>query len=86
MLPVGRSVAGRTVWVRAENIRLDPEGPLTGRVETATFLGDHTRLAISGVVSSLLAARYQGPSSPRPGEVVRLAIRPESLLLLESAA
>ena len=86
VLPVGRPVEGRSVWVRAENIHVDPEGPLAGCVETATFLGDHTRLALSGVVSGLLAVRYQGASSPRPGEVVRLAIRPETLLVLESAA
>lgn len=86
LLPVGQSVAGRTVWVRAENVRVDPEGPLSGRVEAATFLGDHTRLAISGVVSGLLAARHPGPGGPRPGDVVRIQIRPESLLLLEAAA
>jgi putative spermidine/putrescine transport system ATP-binding protein len=86
VLPVGRPIESRSVWVRAENVHVDPQGPLAGRVETATFLGDHTRLAISGVVPSLLAARYQGASSPRPGEIVRLAIRPESLLLLESTA
>ena len=86
VLPVGRPVDGRSVWVRAENVRLDAEGPLAGRVETATFLGNHTRLAVSGVVPGLLAARYEGLGPPCKGDVVRLSIQPESLLLLEAAA
>merc|ERR1711969_524071 len=39
---------GRAAFVRAEDIRLDPDGPLRARVESVTFLGTHYRIALSG--------------------------------------
>jgi putative spermidine/putrescine transport system ATP-binding protein len=70
------------VLVRAEDIRIVPNGPLTARVETVTFLGTHYRIALSGVTEGALFALHTGLSAPKPGEAVRLAIAPEALLIL----
>jgi putative spermidine/putrescine transport system ATP-binding protein len=70
------------VLVRAEDIRIVPDGPLTARVETVTFLGTHYRIALSGVTEGPLFALHTGLSAPKPGEAVRLSIAPEALLIL----
>ena len=74
--------AGQQCFVRAEDVRLDADGPLTARVETVTFLGTHYRIALSGVTDGLLFALHAGQSAPVPGETVRLSIAPTALLVL----
>jgi putative spermidine/putrescine transport system ATP-binding protein len=81
-LPLPSSSPGHDVFVRAEDIRLDAQGPLTARVESVTFLGTHYRIALHGVAHEPLFALHSGLSAPRPGEEVRLAIAPERLILL----
>lgn len=70
------------VLVRAEDISIDPQGPITGRVETVTFLGTHYRIALSGVMAGPLFMLHAGLSAPKPGDEVRLSIPPEALLVL----
>ena len=85
-LPGGAlSLPGRAtgeVLVRAEDIRIDAQGPLNARVETVTFLGTHYRIALTGVTEGSLFALHTGLSAPKPGEAVRLSIAPEALLIL----
>lgn len=81
-LRLPKSAVGQQVLVRAEDIRIDPLGALTARVETVTFLGTHYRIALSGAVAGPLFALHSGLSAPRPGDEVRLSIPPEALLVL----
>ena len=73
---------GLHAFVRAEDIRIDPSGPVSGRVETVTFLGTHYRIALSGAAPDMLFALHGGLSAPKPGETVRLSIAPEAILIL----
>ena len=82
ILPLPGPAANSEVLVRAEDIRIDPQGPITARVETVTFLGTHYRIALSGASDTLLIALHSGLSAPRQGETVRLSVAPEALLIL----
>jgi putative spermidine/putrescine transport system ATP-binding protein len=73
---------GQEAYVRAEDVRLSPDGPLTGKVETVTFLGTHYRIGVSGVADDTLFALHPGFSTPQPGDTIRLEIAPEALMLL----
>ena len=73
---------GKAVYVRAEDVRLSDDGPLSGTVETVTFLGSHYRIGIKDVVDYTLYALHSGLQAPKPGSVVRLDIAPEALMLL----
>ncbi|MGI9484435.1 MAG: ABC transporter ATP-binding protein [Geminicoccaceae bacterium] len=73
---------GKTAYVRAEDVRLSDDGPLTGTVETVTFLGSHYRIGIKDVVNDTLYALHSGLRAPQPGSIVRLDIAPEALMLL----
>mgnify|MGYP000459968743 CR=1 FL=1 len=83
-LSLPEPAVGKTAYVRAECVRLDPEGQLEGVVKSATFSGGHYRLSIGGVLAgdSLLQAHHAGRTAPRAGDTVRLAISPSDLLLL----
>lgn len=82
VLTLPQPAEGGDVLVRAEDIRIDPNGPLTARVETVTFLGTHYRIALAGVVPGPLFALHSGLSAPKPGAEIRLTIAPEALLVL----
>ncbi|MCD9147927.1 ABC transporter ATP-binding protein [Pseudophaeobacter flagellatus] len=73
---------GKEVLVRAEDIRIDPTGPITARVEAVTFLGTHYRIALAGATEGPLFALHSGLSAAKPGENLRLSIAAESLLIL----
>ncbi|WP_114376841.1 ABC transporter ATP-binding protein [Elioraea thermophila] len=60
---------------RPEELRLDPEGTLTGRVEAAFFLGDRVRVVVAGAAAGPITLETTG-ASPRPGDVVRLSAVP----------
>jgi putative spermidine/putrescine transport system ATP-binding protein len=77
--------AGKRIFVRAENVRLDPAGPLTGTVERETFLGSHYRLGLSGVTEGLLYAEHAGITAPARGEVVRLDIPADAILMIDES-
>lgn len=76
---------GSSVYVRAENVHLDREGPLSGTLESATFLGTHYRLVISGVTNRSLHCLSRNAALPAIGEKVRLSIDPHSLMILPPA-
>jgi putative spermidine/putrescine transport system ATP-binding protein len=82
ILRLPKAAGGQQVLVRAEDVRIDPQGPLTARVETVTFLGTHYRISLAGVMTGPLFALHSGLSAPRPGDEVRLSIPPEALLVL----
>ncbi|KUP94973.1 ABC transporter ATP-binding protein [Tritonibacter horizontis] len=82
ILRLPKVAGGQQVLVRAEDVRIDPQGPLTARVETVTFLGTHYRISLAGVMTGPLFALHSGLSAPRPGDEVRLSIPPEALLVL----
>lgn len=73
---------GREVLVRPEDIRIDPEGPVSAKVETVTFLGTHYRISLADAANRPLFALHSGLSAPKPGDEVRLSIAPEALLIL----
>lgn len=85
-LALASSAPGREAFVRAEDIRLDPEGPLRARVVAATFLGTHYRIALSDASETPLFALHTGTSAPAPGDEVRLSIAPHSILTLSPDA
>jgi putative spermidine/putrescine transport system ATP-binding protein len=74
--------AGHQVYVRAEDVQIDEQGPLTGQVEIVTFLGTHYRIGIKGITSDLLTSIFVGLSGPKVGQTVNVAIAPEALMLL----
>ena len=65
------------VVIRPEGIRLDPDGPVAGAVESAVFTAGRTRLTVSCQGRPLVFDAI-GPA-PDAGETVRLAIRPEAV-------
>lgn len=81
-LTLPKAADGQQVLVRAEDIRIDPQGPVTARVETVTFLGTHYRIALSGAMTGPLFMLHAGFSAPKPGDEVRISIPPEALLVL----
>ncbi|MDK3016499.1 ABC transporter ATP-binding protein [Pseudodonghicola flavimaris] len=81
-LPLASATVGHQAFVRAEDVRLDPDGALAARVETVTFLGTHYRVALSGATEQPLFALHSGLSAPAPGDSVRLSIAPGAILTL----
>lgn len=81
-LPLSQISEGQNAFVRAEDVQLSNDGPLTGKVETVTFLGTHYRIGLSGVADDILYSLHSGFSAPRPGDIVRLTIAPEALMML----
>lgn len=81
-LPKARPGGALRVFVRAEDVAVDPAGPLQARVAAASFLGTHTRLQLTGAAPGVLHATHRGASVPVPGMTLRLSIPPEALILL----
>ena len=73
---------GHNVFVRAEDVQIDADGPLNGKVETVTFLGTHYRIGIAGVMPEVLTSTYAGLNAPKVGDAVKVSIKPETLMLL----
>jgi putative spermidine/putrescine transport system ATP-binding protein len=78
--------AGRIAYVRAEDVHIDENGKLHGKVETVTFLGTHYRIGISGVTTDVIASIHYGQDAPEIGNNVKVSIEPETLMLLSSEA
>jgi len=74
----------KQIYVRAENMKVDDTGPLTGTLETITFSGGHYRLGIRGVVAdgALVHAHLQSRTTPKRGQQIRLSIDPSHLILV----
>jgi putative spermidine/putrescine transport system ATP-binding protein len=64
VLPLHTDATGLQAFVRAEDVRIDPAGPLRCKVQSVTFLGTHYRIALSGVTKDLLFALHGGLSAP----------------------
>ena len=73
---------GHNIYVRAEDVQINEDGPLIGQVETITFLGTHYRVGIKGIMPNLLTSIYAGQNAPKAGETVKVTIKPEALMLL----
>ena len=82
-LALRANATGKTAFVRAEDVKITSDGPLTARVETVTFLGAHYRIALSGATNDTLFCLHQGLTAPKPGDTVRLTIAPQSILTLD---
>jgi putative spermidine/putrescine transport system ATP-binding protein len=78
-----RTGDGHDAYVRAEDVRLSENGPLSGEVKSVTFLGTHYRVGIADVADDMLYSLHSGFSAPLPGDTVRLEIAPEALMLLQ---
>lgn len=78
--------SGHDVFVRAEDVQIDADGPMTGQVETVTFLGTHYKIGIAGIMPDVLTSIYAGQSAPKVGETVKVSIKPEALMLLPEGA
>ncbi len=76
----------QNIYVRAEDVQIDAKGPLTGQVETVTFLGSHYRVGIKGIMPSVLTSIYSGYNAPKVGETVKVMIEPNALILLPNQA
>ena len=69
-------------YVRAENIQINENGPLSGRVDNITFLGTHYRLGISGIVPETITSIFSGNKAPKIGDKINISIEPDTILLL----
>lgn len=69
-------------FVRAENIRITPDGALSARVDAVTFLGTHYRVALSGACAGMLYCTHHGAQAPKAGARVRLSIPSEGIMML----
>lgn len=76
----------KSVFVRAEDVRIDPQGSLTAKVEGVTFLGTHYRLTLSGLGRERLYGQHFGQSAPSVGDDVKISINPSALMLLPKEA
>ena len=83
-LPEGKIIAPTSsIYVRAENIHLDPSGSLQGRLEGATFLGTHYRLVLSGITAKPVHCMTRQSDLPAIGQPVRVSINPSSLITMK---
>lgn len=73
---------GQDVFVRAEDVQIDAEGPLVGQVETVTFLGTHYKIGLSGIMSDIMTSTYAGQNAPKVGDTIKASIKPEALMLM----
>ena len=73
---------GKKAFVRAEDVRLDDNGPLRAKVLSVTFLGTHYRIALQGLAPDPVFALHAALSAPKVGANVRVAIAPAAILLL----
>jgi ABC-type Fe3+/spermidine/putrescine transport system ATPase subunit len=83
VLPVAAPADGRVavrVVLRPDAARLDPSGPVRGRVTSRAFAGDHTELTViaGGVPLRIRAAER---CAPEVGDTVNLAIDAECVLV-----
>ncbi len=87
LLPLpGDAPPSGTLLVRADRLRVDPNGTLSGRVRSSFFRGDHTRVVLRSAAADApaLEAQLTAPGA-LVGEEVRLAIDPGGVVVLASA-
>jgi putative spermidine/putrescine transport system ATP-binding protein len=81
-LKLPKESIGKNAFVRAESVTINENGTLTGQVENVTFLGNHYRIGIKGIMPSTLTSEYSGQNAPKIGEDVKVAIKAEDIMLL----
>ena len=81
-LKLPKESIGKYAFVRAESVTINENGTLTGQVENVTFLGNHYRIGIKGIMPSTLTSEYSGQNAPKIGEDVKVAIKAEDIMLL----
>lgn len=81
-LKLSAPAAGSKAFVRAEDVRLDDNGPLRAKVMSVTFLGTHYRIALAGLAPSPIFALHSALSAPKVGDTVGVAINPAAILML----
>jgi putative spermidine/putrescine transport system ATP-binding protein len=91
VLPGGRqpirsdvNLAMAVAMIRPETIRVVEAGgaPLSGTIESVSFVGDRQRIVVSGVSSRQLAVDAPNTVQARPGERVGLLVEPEAVRLM----
>jgi putative spermidine/putrescine transport system ATP-binding protein len=93
VLPGGRqptscdlSMPAAVTMIRPETIHVVEAGtaPLSGIIDSVSFIGDRQRLVVSGVSSKLLTVDAPNTIQARVGERIGLAISPDVVRLLPS--
>jgi putative spermidine/putrescine transport system ATP-binding protein len=81
----GRGAGRVEVLFRPESVTVadGEDAPLAGRVQTAFFLGDRTRVVVDGVGEGPVIVETAGRREFFPGQAVRLRIDPDALLTLD---
>jgi putative spermidine/putrescine transport system ATP-binding protein len=91
VLPGGRqpiggdaNVPAAVVMIRPETIRVVDAGssPLSGIVDSVSFIGDRQRLVVSGVSGKLLTVDAPNTIKTKAGERIGLSIAPDAIRLL----
>jgi putative spermidine/putrescine transport system ATP-binding protein len=83
-IPLPRAGRGRIeALCRPEHLRLDADGPLRGEVASVFFLGDRTRLVLTGIADEPVIVDTGERREFVRGAEVRLALDPANLLVLE---
>jgi multiple sugar transport system ATP-binding protein len=70
--------------IRAEAVRADPQGALTGKVEVVERLGDRTHLHVRLADGSILVAEDAGTSRAAPGDAVNLLLEAGQVHLFDA--
>jgi putative spermidine/putrescine transport system ATP-binding protein len=70
--------------IRPETIRVVEAGtaPLTGIIDSVSFIGDRQRIVVSGVTEKPLTVDAPNTVQAKAGERVGLSIAPEAVRLL----
>ncbi|MGE9009771.1 ABC transporter ATP-binding protein [Leptospira interrogans] len=93
VLPGGRQAIGNdanfpsaVAMIRPETIRVVETGgaPLSGVIDSVSFIGDRQRLVVSGASSKLITVDAPNTVQAKAGERVGLLISPEAVRLLPS--
>ena len=91
VLPGGRQAIGgnatmtaAVAMVRPETIRVVETGsaPLSGTIDSVSFIGDRQRLVVSGASSKLITIDAPNTIQAKAGERVGLLISPDAVRLL----
>ena len=91
ILPGGRqpigdatNVAAAVAMIRPETIRVTAAGstPLSGIIDSVSFIGDRQRLVVSGASNGLLTVDAPNTVQAKPGERIGLSIPPDAVRLL----
>jgi putative spermidine/putrescine transport system ATP-binding protein len=70
--------------IRPETIRVTESGsaPVSGIIDSVSFIGDRQRLTVAGVSNRLLSVDAPNTVQVKPGERIGLSISPDAVRLL----